>query len=216
MWTRAENRPVTADAREARESDFTTFSSFGLSGMPTFDSNTKIFCSHEASVCPLLCQNSCLWQYSLWRCLHLKTTWPRSRKAVIAAHLHFAVPAFSIRPPLPLPPLSFFSIKQLANFLCLTSTLVTIFPQKESNTFDFCMLSNFIVTLSSLSDCLDSPWYPLSIFCLLSCHSAPQYLVILQLLTAAAFDSPVTGYPVKTICLIFFPFKAPCSELVKK
>lgn len=176
-----------------------TFSSFGLSGMPTFDTNIKTFCSHEASVCPLLCLNSCFWQYSLWRRLHLKTTWPWSRKAVIAAHLHFAVPAFSISPPLPLPPLSFFSIKQLAIFLCFTSTLVTIFPQKESNTFDFCVLSNFIVTLSILSDCLDSPWYPLSIFCLLSCHSAPLYLVILQLLTAAAFDSPVIGYPIRTI-----------------
>lgn len=78
-----------------------TFSSFGLSGIPTSDTNTKTFCSHKVSVCPVLCLNSCLWQLSLWSCLHLKTTWPWSRKAVIDTHLHFPVSAISIIPPLP-------------------------------------------------------------------------------------------------------------------
>lgn len=99
-------------------------------------------------------------------------------QAVVPGHLHFPVPAFSKRPPQP--PHSFFSIKNLENLLCLTSTLVNFFPQQKGNSFDFCTLSNFSVTVAVLSDCPDSPWYPLSIFCLLSCHSASLYLLVLQ------------------------------------
>lgn len=126
IW-RTENRPVVADAREARNLILPTFSSFGLSGMPTWDTNTKAFCSHDVSVWSLLCLNSCHCHYSLWRRFHLKTTWPWSRKTVIAAHFHVRLfLPFPLEPLLPLPPLSFFSVKQLANFLCLTSAVFTI------------------------------------------------------------------------------------------
>lgn len=133
-WRRAENRPVAADAREARRAYFTYFFFFWPFWNAHFRYQHWSLLSTWGYVSSVLCLNSCLWQNSLGRRLHLPTTWPWSRKAVIAAQLHFTVLLFPLDRPCLLS-LSFL-LNSLQTSSVLISTSVTVLPQKESSTFD--------------------------------------------------------------------------------